>query len=194
MPTLKPCSGFRRVSRLCSIIVLLGAAAALPAAQPVTHMGQEVRDHIALSIRVPGTPPHCGRSQLNPNRFLPSGEMTDFVIPVGRALVVTDLRWTAFRNPFGPPLQAEKPLHLNIFYPPTDTFPVYQSSVLVTQAELDRSVVAFRVSEHLTAGLVTSAFPCFEFSQGQIEDQEKPAEGELRLYGYLIDLPPGRGR
>ena len=78
---------------LCGGMVAM--AATLSASPPDSHMGQKVVDHVVLVSQFTDTPQNCASPLINFEllRFFPSGILTKFVIPAGRALVVTDVEW-----------------------------------------------------------------------------------------------------
>jgi hypothetical protein len=164
----------------------LGAPAA-SSAEATFHLGQKISDHVTARLAHVG----LGPCSLEARRVLPNGATEGLVIS-NRWLVVTDVEWQGWETGF-PILQAGNLLTLRIYVgEESRQYPVFESTSVVAELNVPVGRPILSKSEHLTAGFVLAAVPCFYIGRRGELIEELPAEGELVLHGYFIDRPVER--
>jgi hypothetical protein len=163
------------------IAAVVGLAADAGAA--TTHMGQKIEDHVVLTMPSPGAscPAVLHRVKLDGTLF-----EQPFHLPVNRALVVTDVDWSAFPGEFSDPGDSVR-LQIMLRQVAPHAVPSFQSS----------SIIRGRVgvpgsSEQLTTGFVVGAGATICAIAGDGLQSEAQVE-TLVLRGYLIAVPLTRG-
>ena len=186
-------SGSRK-SRSTTRLVLGGGlaaiAATLSAASPDSHMGQQVANHVVLSSQ-PGSNPCGGIDDFRLERVLASGKLEPFHIPVGRALVVTDVEWQARPIAEDGEFKPGSSVFMSIRLGDGSFGPHAFRSRMIPITEETKTAQAGS-SEQLTTGFVVRSgvniCPGVSFAFG---DQFSGAERLVKviLRGYLIDMP-----
>lgn len=185
------------MARLPTVACLVLAAVALtsePVAAQVSHLGQNVSDHVVLrdgslagryvdDVCTSGSFKGRGLFRVSPDGTLASAP---FTVPAGRRLVITDVDWTVSGTTLGLSLAPGATVRTRIQIGNGSTLTTVFLSATV-QVESGGTYVAG--SEQLTAGFVvapnTSICPsAVEFSSGALISANLI---EFTLRGYLIN-------
>lgn len=177
-------------------LMVLAWKASPVAAQPLSHQGQKIHEHIVLvgPAGTDSTLSVCDWTRLRSNGRL---ESQSFSIPDGRVLVITDVEWsaaleretqsTSFTN-----AMVELTIHLGASFPP-EGLPVFQSR----SVHVPEQVLQVGSNEQTTTGFVVAPdtrmcawATLFVAGSASFSDRQELAEVILR--GYLIDGPPRR--
>jgi hypothetical protein len=175
---------------------MVAMASTLSASPPDSHMGQKAIDHVVLVSQFTDTPQNCNNPFANFElfRLFPSGILTKFQIPTGRALVVTDVEWIALPQPgsheFNPGDSVTMSIRLENGSQTPNLIPnAFQSRMILITAEHIRALPGS--SEQLTTGFVVASGVTI-CPQGQFFDTSGNGILPLQqviLRGYLIDMP-----
>lgn len=192
-----------RSRRLVPLATVLGAAlvAGSAAAQPVSHLGQRIEDHIVLTgwSSPQGSLYICDWHHVPPDGRV-SQNPPDYSIPAGRRLVVTDVEWFAnwMDAQGGYTIDAvDMRIYLSqgSLYDVNALSPVFRSRTvpMPVQATGDR-VPRAGSNEQLTTGFVVAAgTEICAVTQGLLGTSgggfTEYLPGEATLRGYLIDAP-----
>ena len=171
-------------------------AATLSASPPDSHMGQKVVDHVVLVYQFTDTPQNCASPLINFEllRFFPSGILTKFVIPAGRALVVTDVEWIALPQPPALELPPGHGVSMRIRLEtgsqnPSEKHEAFRSRTIPITEETRFNRPGS--SEQLTTGFVVgpNVVMCpLGLASDTFGGSDLPLE-QVILRGYLIDMP-----
>ena len=185
------------IAGLPTVACLVVAAVALtgePAAAQVSHVGQNITDHVVLrdgslsgryvdDVCASGSFKGKGLFRVSPDGTLASAP---FTVPEGRRLVITDVEWTVSGTTVGYSLAAGATVRTRIQIGNSSTLtPVFLSRTV----QVDSTGTYVSGSEQLTTGFVvapnTSICPSsVEFSSGALISANLI---EFVLRGYLIN-------
>lgn len=159
-----------------------------------SHMGQDINDHVILRAKVGTSDLHI----TNFERVLPDGSRTDFEVPSGRYLVITDVEWQVGRKmspgtSYALEFQSGDIVWLEIGI-------LHTNSVLFSSRTVNVMTdgLVIGTSEQLTTG--------FTVGTGRISATAKVswpqatggitwgAQGFLILRGYLVDVEQAPGK
>jgi hypothetical protein len=173
-----------------ALVAPVWLVAMLPEARGQTHLGQTVNAHVTLSLEFIVASPCSGFGSRAFRRVRRDGSIasTPFVVPAGKALVVTDVHWTAVNNDFAP-LPAGRGTRLALAMHLGTEFLqiVYVSPPVYITAENQNAQVGG--ADHLVAGFIVGAGKSLCAFVNSVNFGGSAAEDprDVLLYGYLID-------
>ena len=185
----------RSITATACLVVAAVALTARPAASQVSHLGQNISDHVvlrdgSLSGRYVDVCQSASFQDRGLFRVFPDGSQASdqFTVPAGRRLVITDVEWTVSATSLGLPLKAGSTVRIRVRIGSGTTL----TSVFLSETiPVEFAGTNISGSQQLTTGFVVAPNTAIcpgttEFSSGTVIAANLV---EFVMRGYLINAP-----